>query len=52
MNQVKGKPYEHYGKFWVVVSYTCWGDRIEYTSLYSDTLEEALAITPGFHFLT
>lgn len=51
VTRVLGHPEFKYNKWWVKVAYDCWGRESE-TSVMLDTEEEALAVKPGYEFVT
>lgn len=50
VTEITGPVYMQYGKYWVPVSYDCWG-RVSQTNLMFSTEEEALAVKVGHEFL-
>jgi hypothetical protein len=49
--RVIGEPTLEWNKWWVPVVYNSWGRESE-TKIMCNTYEEALAVKPGFKFLT
>lgn len=49
--RVHGIPYEKYGKWWIAVTYNCWGQEGR-KELMCDTYEEANTIREGHIFQT
>lgn len=52
VKEVLSDPYEKYNVWWVKVMATCWSDTPNEKELYFKTKEEALAVKPGWEFLT
>lgn len=48
---INSEPYEMYGKWWVDVTYECWGQEGN-SSLMFNTIVEAESIQIGYKFLT